>query len=1148
MLGLLGEAMGMGYTGSWVRFALLSLLAIELRAGTAIAQECPTVGQLYSVDGEVSVQRHGAWQTGVLNQPLCAHDAVRTGSLSRAAVMLVNEAVLRIDQNSTVYLTDVAVDEQKPSLLDLTRGAFQSFSRRPHALEVNTPYLNAAVQGTEFVIRTEAGETTLTTFEGVVRASNKSGSTSVASGQSVSAGAGHAPRLFILVRPWDAVQWGLYSPPILAISGTDTTNLRPELAASLERAKQHDIAGALAALARVPPDERVDTFYLLEAALLLSVGRVDEALKIINQAIARNERAGLAYALRAVIEVVQNEKTKALADAKRGVELEPKVAAPRIALSYAQQANFDLKGARETLLAATTVQPESALAWARLGELWLMFGYRKRAHEAAETGMRLAPDLERVHLVFGFAALTEFRTKMAREAFERAIELDSADPLARFGLGLAIIRDGALAEGRRYLEMAVGLDSTNSLLRSYLGKAYFEEKRDPLDARQFALAKMLDPLDPTPYLYDAIRLQSTNRPVEAMLNMEKSIELNDNRLVFRSRELLDSDRATRGANLAQIYDGLGFRQLGLNEGYESLIFAPDNSAAHRFLSDTYIGVPRREIARVSELLQAQMLQDININPVQPSLAETNLSLLSRGGPFIPGLNEYTPMFERNDIRLVGAGLAGKQDALGFEAITPTPAGLEGKNDTLAFEGIASALYGRFSISAGDFQYDTDGWRSNNAFEHDIRNLFMQAAVTPDLNVQVELRHRESQQGDLSFNFDPEFFNPNFTRFLNQDTARMGVRYSPFPNADLLFSLIGTERNELQAFFPGVEASADSKGRQEEAQYIQRLERFNLVAGFAHANVEQTTSVFGLTFPEETEYMHGYVYTDVKFPRTLTWTFGVSSDNLTQDPVAVDRVNPKLGVRWDITDNLAFRAAMFQWVKPPLVMNRSLEPTQVSGFNQVFDDGDGDSSRDKGVALDWRLTKQLFVGAEATWRNLTLPVTQFVGEGTNTTAVFDKSKEQLHRGYLFWAPTPRLSLSGQIVYDTFDAEEGILTDTVVPKTVKTLSVPLVARYFDPNGFFAGIGVTHVNQEVVRTDIAKEQSGFSDGSDQFFVVDATIGWRFPKRLGIATLTVNNLLNEKFRYQDDSFREFRDEPSTGPYVPALQAVGRITLYLGG
>ena len=106
------------------------------------------------------------------------------------------------------------------------------------------------------------------------------------------------------------MQWGLYYPPILAISGTDTASLRPELAASLERAKQHDIAGALAALDRVPPDERDDTFYLLQAALLLSVGRVDEALKIINQAIARNERAGLAYALRAVIEVVKNEKAQ----------------------------------------------------------------------------------------------------------------------------------------------------------------------------------------------------------------------------------------------------------------------------------------------------------------------------------------------------------------------------------------------------------------------------------------------------------------------------------------------------------------------------------------------------------------------------------------------------------------------------------------------------------------------------------------------------------------------------------------------------------------------------------------------------------------------------------------------------------------------
>ncbi len=383
-----GEAMG--YARTWVRITLLSLFIIQSQGGKATAQDCPAaVGQLFSIDGQVEVQRHGAWQPAALNQSLCEHDAVRTGSLSRAAVMLINEAVLRIDQDTTLYLANVTADERKRSLLDLAHGAFQSFSRHPRALDVNTPYLNAAIEGTEFVIRADARQAGLTVFEGVVSAANAKGRVAVASGQSVSALAGQAPRPFVMVRPRDAVQWGLYYPPILAISGTyhgpGVTGLRPELALVLDRVTKRDITGAFAALNRVPRGRRDATFLLYEAALLLSVGRVDQARGVIDQALAQNPRAGLAYALRAVIEVVQNDKAAALADAQRGVELEPKAAAPRIALSYAQQANFDLKGARDTLLEATATQPQDALAWARLGELWLMFGYRNRAREAAET-------------------------------------------------------------------------------------------------------------------------------------------------------------------------------------------------------------------------------------------------------------------------------------------------------------------------------------------------------------------------------------------------------------------------------------------------------------------------------------------------------------------------------------------------------------------------------------------------------------------------------------------------------------------------------------------------------------------------------------------------------------------------------------------
>ena len=149
--------------------------------------------------------------------------------------------------------------------------------------------------------------------------------------------------------------------------------------------------------------------------------------------------------------------------------------------------------------------------------------------------------------------------------------------------------------------------------------------------------------------------------------------------------------------------------------------------------------------------------------------------------------------------------------------------------------------------------------------------------------------------------------------------------------------------------------------------------------------------------------------------------------------------------------------------------------------------------------------------------------------------------------MFWAPFPRLSISGQVVYDTFESELGLLTSfSVVPQNLKTLSVPIGVRYFDPSGFFAGVVATYVDQDVLRTPDAKMFLGLPDGKSDFVVVDASVGWRFPKRFGIATLTVRNIGDTKFRFQDDNFREFRlDVPSAPLYVPERQVVGRVSLY---
>jgi tetratricopeptide (TPR) repeat protein len=1088
--------------GIWFLHAPQSLMA---------ATECGSpVGHLVSMDGLVEVKAEGSslWGAGSLQQSFCPRDTVRTGPRSRAAVMLINDAVLRLDQDTTVHLKDIVAEEGETSFLELIWGGFQSFSRSPRRLEVDTPYLNATIEGTEFLLRATGERSELTVLEGVVNARNEQGRSQVTSGQSVSARAGQGPEAFILVQPRDAVQWSLYYPPLFAPRGSAGTS------------------GTLPGREQSGSAPRDPGFWLSEAAMLLDVGRVEEARAAISSALLIDPHSGSAHALRSMIALVQNDKTTAAVEARLAVELEPAATAPAIALSYYQQAIFDLPGARDTLLQATERQPNDALAWARLSELWLMLGERRRASETAEIAAALAPQLERVHVVRGFAALTEFRTKAARAAFEQAIILDPENPLAHFGLGLAMIRDGSLKAGRRKLEVAVGLDSSNALLRSYLGKAYFEERRDPLDADQLAIAKELDPLDPTPYLYDAIRKQAENKAGEALKDIQASIQRNDNRAVYRSRQALDQDRAARGTSLGRIYDDLGFQQLGMNEAAKSLTLDPANASAHRFLSDMYIGLRRKESARVSELLQAQLLQDININPVQPSLSETNLNIITRGGPADAGFNEFTPLFERNGVQINSSGLAGNHGTLGSETV-------------------ASAIYDRFSVSAGAFHYETDGWRPKHEIEHDVYNLFLQGALSPELNVQMEFRHRESKQGDLAQNFDPDFFSPFFERVLDQDMGRVGLRYSPTPDSDVLLSFIYSDREEGQDLFPGFAASVDDEGYQAEAQYIHRGDWVSVVTGLGKTGVDSSFDITAFDrSTSELEHLHGYAYFNLHAPADVTWTLGASYDDYRENPLTVEELNPKLGVQWALNDDLLLRAAAFHTVKPALVANRTIEPTQVAGFNQLFDDGNADKAWRYGAGLDHRITPTLFVGAEATWRDLSVPVITDADNDLALDALFEPQHEQLHRAYLYWLPVPQLAVTAELAYDQFEIAQGVSTDFGgVPKDLETLSLPISTRYFHPSGFFAGAGVTFVHQELDRTVSALE-GGFSEGEDNFAVVDAVIGWRFPDRRGVASLKVNNLFDEQFLYQDDSFREFRDEPSIGPYLPALQVIASVTL----
>ncbi len=307
---------------------LAAVVLVVLVPGVSRSAEVcePALARIVSLQGAVELRRNERepWTQAALDDQLCVDYWVRVGPFSRAALALPNDFVLRLDQQTTLRLR--AQTEQKRSLLDLFLGTLHLFSHRPQALQVDTPFANAATEGTEFLVSVGADQTQIIVFEGRILAQNPDGELLLASGDAAVAMAGEAPRTQIVARPRDAVAWTLYYPPILAaLAGREPAarGLPPALQAAIDRVAANDYSGALRALDAVPDGARDARYYTYRAGVLLNVGRVDDARAAIDRALALDPQAGEALAERAIIALVQDQRDEALVDARRAVELSP---------------------------------------------------------------------------------------------------------------------------------------------------------------------------------------------------------------------------------------------------------------------------------------------------------------------------------------------------------------------------------------------------------------------------------------------------------------------------------------------------------------------------------------------------------------------------------------------------------------------------------------------------------------------------------------------------------------------------------------------------------------------------------------------------------------------------------------------------------
>ncbi len=1086
--------------------AVAFVVGAVLAASTAAAAD-GSLAKVTAVQNAVETKRATAatWSASVTGESLAARDRIRTGAGSRAAILYSDQTLHRLNEKSEVEI--VAPVDGGSGIVRILSGQSYFTTRTPKDFgRVQTQTVTAAIRGTEFAVSVaDDGTTVITMIEGTVEASNEFGAVTVTRGEEAVAAPGKAPQRRIIVRPRDAVAWSLYYPQVLG--GSD--------------------AG----------DDR-----LARASSQLSNGQVDSARAAIDAALAANPSNPAALALASIVALVDDRRDEARSLADRAVAANGSSPAALLARSYVAQADFDLVRARDLAEKAAANAPDSAEALARAAELRLAMGDHAGARNMADKAVERQPGNARAWSVLGFVNLADYETKDAAGCFDRAVQADSGFALGHAGRGIAQIRLGDVAGGREELQTASTLDPAESLYRSYLGKAYYEEKRSNEAGKELAAAKDLDPNDPTPWLYSAILLQNENRPVEALSDLTGAMSRNGNRAIYRSRLLLDQDRAVRGTDLARIYDDLGFDALGLVAARRSADEDQANFSSHLFLAGNYRNLPGFASSFLSETLQARIYQPVGANAARPD---------AQGGTV--AFNEYTALFDRPRARGFVTATYGITDTELDELFpgcgAPCAAAFE-IDESRNWSGNVLGTYNgdRVAASVGVRKSKDDGFRINNDQDATVYSAFIEGAATERDTIQLNAIVAERETGDLPLRQAPVQIAPQ--RF-DTDELNLGLgwhrRFSPA--TDFAVSAIWNETDQtgirLDPTFMTVTGTAQAtlSGLQLEAQIVHRQGRLSWIGGVgvfdgrldaqsAGKGDEKFGNVYALVRIRElgpVELTAGLAAEGVDSPVGL---LPPRDSNILQTDVGFRRwqLSPKVGATATFKSGTTVRASVYSRLASTIGRLQTLEPTQVSGFNQFYDDSGGTHSWSYGIGLDQQLISKIFFGVSWLHRDRDIPEavcpTPFPSSGCSTlpgTVLAEKhSTDDLAAVYFNALIGRRVAASINYDLDTREFD----TTTISPfglfqDSIKTERIRPQVRVFLPVGFYASVAATHYDQEVDQFDDLTSSVRRTETAD-FWTVDTALGWRLPRRLGSIALEGTNLRDREFGFYEQSLQD--------------------------
>jgi Tfp pilus assembly protein PilF len=908
---------------------------------------------------EVLPAHQTGWRPARVNQRMAPLDRIHTADNSRVALCWSDQSVITFGASTELEILPPETADAQAGL-HLIGGITSFFHRdKPGRLRILTRGAMAGVEGTEFVLAVDAADrTTLSVIDGRVRFGNDQATLLLTNAQEATVELGRAPVRTAGFIANNLLQWCFYYPAVLDPAELPLTAAETNrLAGSLAAYRAGNLPAALAQYPAGRPGSDAERLY--HAAVLLSVGEVAETETILAALTDHSERTErLAGALRQLIAAVKRQPAAATPG--------PRLASEYLAGSYFEQSRAvretSLPGALRLARQATVVSPNFGFAWERLAELEFSFGRTDAALADLNRSLVLAPLNAQALALKGFVLSAENNPRAARGWFDRAIAADAALGNAWLGRGLARIRLGDSRGGREDLLVAAALEPQRAELRSYLGKAYTAAGDDVHATRELALAKKLDPNDPTAWLYSALLDQQDNQINDAIRDLEKSQSLNDNRSVYRSQLLLDQDSAVRSANLAGIYKDAGMLDTSVNEAGRAVSSDYGNYSAHLFLASSFYQMrpndwsdTRYDTAATDEFWIANLLAPTGAGWLSPTLAEQPHARLFDQDRF--GAVSDTTYLSRG---------AWTEDAGGFYTSDKFSFDVEthdyfdpGQRSDEDFDQREVALYLKGQLSPKDSLFGAVQWAQTET--GDTYEYYNQSAAA------TGYRLNETEQPDVYLGYHHEWSPGVQTLFLAQREVVNQLEAAPNDG-----QFIGSFENggfDAVHFFSNVDDfGINNHLYSTELQQIWEQENHTTIIGLRYDwgeinynNWEENinNSIYALdgfvssdplitqNFNLDYHHVSLYGYHTWQIADPFSLTAGLSYDLLhrpadTATPPFADQetskaqISPKAGFIWTPAASTVFRAAYTRSLSDlGSAQVNQLEPTEVAGFVQAY---------------------------------------------------------------------------------------------------------------------------------------------------------------------------------------------------------------------